>query len=172
MASYETDSEPESVMFMDDHFLNDDFFNFEELDPELHTALIESFEMEQPVCDLETEFKLNVSPIKVPKTVSSKTVFCSGCLVSYPEHEMHLFQDCLHGLCKHECALRYTLPYCPECKICICQRNEDSSSEQKDELYQLVDSCITLFLKDHEMQTEGKGTKRMCEFEDFANPKK
>ena len=171
----ETDSEPETIVF---NRGDTDAFNFESLDPELHTTLIESFEMDQPVSEFEKEHKINVSPIRVPspsEESSLKSVFCSGCLISYNQHEMHLFQDCGHGLCKHECAQRYTLPYCPECKVCIlstseCQKIMDRAAKQ--DMQVLVENCIDMFLKEMEMTEQHVTGKRQrdCECDDETLP--
>ena len=121
----------------------------------LQYALNESFETEQP---LNPPHLLKISPIIVPDHVSSVTVFCCACMEHYPEHEMHLFKNCPHGLCKHRCAAMYTSPFCPECKASLIEEEEEEEEEEEDteeqdteeqtELKRMVDYTISQILKE------------------------
>ena len=114
----------------------------------LQYALNESFETEQPV---NPPHLLKISPIVVPDHVSSVTVFCCACMEHYPQHEMHLFKNCPHGLCKHRCAAMYTSPFCPECKASLIEEEEDTEeqdTEEQTELKRMVDYTISQILKE------------------------
>ena len=122
----------------------------------LQYALNESFETEQPV---NPPHLLKISPIVVPDHVSSVTVFCCACMEHYPQHEMHLFKNCPHGLCKHRCAAMYTSPFCPECKASLIeeeeeeqdteeQDTEEQDTEEQTELKRMVDYTISQILKE------------------------
>ena len=119
----------------------------------LQYALNESFETEQPV---NPPHLLKISPIVVPDHVSSVTVFCCACMEHYPQHEMHLFKNCPHGLCKHRCAAMYTSPFCPECKASLIEEEEEEEeedteeqdTEEQTELKRMVDYTISQILKE------------------------
>ena len=117
----------------------------------LQYALNESFETEQP---LNPPHLLKISPIVVPDHVSSVTVFCCACMEHYPQHEMHLFKNCPHGLCKHRCAAMYTSPFCPECKASLIEEEEEEEdteeqdTEEQTELKRMVDYTISQILKE------------------------
>ena len=135
----------------------------------LQYALNESFETEQPV---NPPHLLKISPIVVPDHVSSVTVFCCACMEHYPQHEMHLFKNCPHGLCKHRCAAMYTSPFCPECKASLIEEEEEEEedteeqdTEEQTELKRMVDYTISQILKEiaeqeQQQQEEEEGRRK------------
>ena len=134
----------------------------------LQYTLNESFETEQP---LNPPHLLKISPIIVPDHVSSVTVFCCACMEHYPEHEMHLFKNCPHGLCKHRCAAMYTSPFCPECKASLIEEEEEEEdteeqdTEEQTELKRMVDYTISQILKEiaeqeQQQQEEEEGRRK------------
>ena len=135
----------------DNHHQNQEQEQYSDIEELLQYVINESFDTEQPLP--YAPHRLTVTPIVVPNEVSTTRLFCCACMEYYPEHEMHVFKNCPHGLCKHYCAAMYTSPFCPECKCSLIDENEEENDlfinidnsllEQERNIHNIVNSILT-----------------------------
>ena len=103
-------------------------------DEKMEKAMNDSFDLSSYQYNTKQNFKLQISPIATPKHTDIpilKTSFCPVCIDYYPEHEMYMFKNCSHGLCKLYCADKLISPNCPVCGISL---TDDTTEENSIEL--------------------------------------